>query len=396
MELNKIYQGDSLQVLSTFPSESIDCIITSPPYYGLRDYGVERQLGQETTPQLYIQHLMAIMNECKRVLKKSGSLWVNIGDSYASQGGLSKPEHLAKANVGATKAGVQRGIRHSTHIKNLGVREKSLLAIPERFVIAMTDSDWIRRNTVIWHKPNCMPSSAKDRFTVDFEYFYFFTKSKKYYFESQYEDFSPLNIKRHGEKQYLSKKEKLIIEMGIRGGYAKMGDWKPNPLGRMKRCVWKINTQPFPEAHFAVFPETLIETPIKACCPLEICDKCNKPRVRMEKILGYDKVNDWMISGGCDSNGEYKGTEIKDYKSAKAQMPSETKRRILKSMSKQTSFEYSKCDCNVGFHKGVILDPFMGAGTVGVVAKKLGVDYIGIELNKDYIKMAENRINNIL
>ena len=372
LQVNHIYHGNALDILKGFDSESVDMVVTSPPYYGLRSYNTEGQiwdgnkdcehdwtdelkiwhqsrecksygqqkevfddsfqwkgtkhafclkcnawkgeLGTEPTPQLYIKHLIQIFDECKRVLKKTGSLWVNIGDTYASQGGLSKPEHLAKANVGATKAGVQRGTRYSTHITNMPVPEKSLIGIPERFVIAMTDSGWIRRNTVIWYKPNCMPSSAKDRFTVDFEYFYFFTKSKKYYFETQYEPFSPLNINRKGEKQYLSKKEKTTMELGIRNGYLKMGNKEPNTLGRMKRCVWKVTTQPYPEAHFATFPEKLVETPIKACCP----------------------------------------------------------------------------------PNGIILDPFMGSGTTAVVAKKQFKNYIGIELNENYIKLAEKRLNQIL
>ena len=124
MELNKIYHGDSLEVLKTFSSESIDCIITSPPYYGLRDYGIEGQIGQEKTPKEYISNLMSIMDECKRVLKKTGSLWVNIGEGFIN---------------------------------------KSLSGIPERFVISMIDNGWIRRNSIIWHKSNCMPSSVKSR-----------------------------------------------------------------------------------------------------------------------------------------------------------------------------------------------------------------------------------------
>jgi DNA modification methylase len=358
LELNKIYQGDSLEVLKTFPSESIDCIITSPPYYGLRDYGVEGQIGQEKTPQEYIYNLIKIMDECKRVLKKSGSLWVDIGEGFTNQ---------------------------------------SLLGIPERFVVSMVDSGWIRRNTIIWHKSNCMPSSVKSRFTIDFEYFYFFTKSKKYYFETQYEPLSAATIERskYPGVRIGSRKK---IELGGYGNSTYSGkkyNISPN-LTRIKRCIWKIHTEIFSEAHFAVFPETLISTPINACCPLQICNKCNKPRTKIEKIIGYDKINDWMISAGCDSNGEYKGKETKDYKSAKAQMPSETKRRILKSMSKQSIFELSDCKCEKGFHSGVVLDPFMGAGTTAVVAKKQGKNYIGIELKEEYIKMAENRINSIL
>jgi DNA modification methylase len=352
LELNKIYQGDSLEVLKTFPSESIDCIITSPPYYGLRDYGIDGQIGLEKTPQQYISNLITIMDQCKRVLKKEGSLWINICDSYD--------------------------------------KNKSLMGIPETFVMIM--NNWVRRNTIIWYKPNCLPSSVKDRFTVDFEYFYFFTKSSKYYFETQYE---PLQTKPHAprNKNHIPYGKDKTQQNFIRNSKKVWGD---EQRGRIKRCVWNVKTFSFPEAHFATFPEKLIETPIKACCPLEICNKCNKPRIKIEKILGYDKINPWMVSGGCDLEGNYKGTETKDYTTAKAQMPSETKRRILKSMSKQSVFEYSDCGCNTGFHAGVVLDPFMGAGTIGVVAKKLGVNYIGIELKKEYIKMAENRINSIL
>lgn len=304
MELNKICHGDSLTVLKSFPDEFIDCIVTSPPYYGLRNYGVEGQIGIEKTPQEYISNLMKIMNECKRVLKKTGSLWVNIGDSYGGTGdkkGYKDPKYKEGRNG-----------QDSSLTKNLN--PKSLLGIPERFVIAMTDSGWIRRNTIIWHKPNAMPSSAKDRFTVDFEYFYFFTKSPKYYFETQYEPYG-LTERWGGNSMKLKADGKLAhnTNASVRGN--RILEWHSNPLGRIKRCVWKLPTKPFPDAHFAVFPEALIETPIKACCPVNY---------------------------------------------------------------------------------GVVLDPFMGSGTVAVVAKKQGKNYMGIELNKDYITMANNRINSIL
>lgn len=308
MELNKIYHGDSLEVLKSFEPESVDLIVTSPPYYGLRDYGIEGQLGQEKTPQLYISHLMTIMNECKRVLKKTGSLWVNIGDSYGgtgSKGDCKDPKYKNGRNGQVVSVSSK-------------LSPKSLLAIPERFVIAMTDSGFIRRNSVIWYKPNCMPSSAKDRFTVDFEYFYFFTKSPKYYFESQYEPMSHLTKERDKHKFNGAFKGQFTGSPNEKR-YQNTGRpiEKPsfyNENGRIKRCVWKITTQPYKEAHFAVFPEALVETPIKACCP----------------------------------------------------------------------------------PNGVVLDPFFGSGTVGVVAKKLGRNFLGIELNKDYIIMAQNRIGSIL
>lgn len=299
MKVNTIYHGNCLDVLKNFPSESIDCIVTSPSYYGLRDYGVEGQIGQEKTPQEYISNLMKIMDECKRVLKKTGSLWVNIGDSYGGTGdkkGYRDPKYKEGRNG-----------QDSSSEKNLN--PKSLLGIPERFVIAMTDANWIRRNTVIWYKPNAMPSSAKDRFTVDFEYFYFFTKSQKYYFETQYE---PLESKPHPprNKSHINYGNGIQQQSFIRNPKK---IWGNTEQGRLKRCVWKINTQSFKGSHFAVFPNALVETPIKACCP----------------------------------------------------------------------------------PNGVVLDPFAGAGTTCLVAKKLGRNYIGVELNKNYIDIANERIGKV-
>lgn len=301
MDLNKIYQGNSFDVLKTFPSESIHCIVTSPPYYGLRDYGVDGQIGREKTPQQYIQNLIQIFDECKRVLKKTGSCWVNIGDSYGGTGdkkGYKDPKYKEGRNG-----------QDSSLTKNLN--PKSLLGVPERFVIAMTDSGWIRRNTIIWYKPNAMPSSAKDRFTVDFEYFYFFTKSPKYYFETQHEPHKQCSIQRakytalkDESKKYKFKNPEYSV------GNLRNGSNPLHPNGRIKRCVWSVTLKSFPEAHFATFPIDLIETPIKACCPVN----------------------------------------------------------------------------------GVVLDPFIGSGTVGVAALKQNKNYIGIELNKEYIEIASKRL----
>jgi DNA modification methylase len=355
-----------LSQLKLLESESIDLIITSPPYYGLRAYntnpiiwgnndecehdwndelkkwrdgkrgqigrkekwddsfqweGIKHafcskcnawkgSLGLEPTPQLYIKHLIDIFRECKRVLKKTGSCWVNIGDSYSTHWSGSKNSSHNFYNAGiASSNGIGTIKKHK-----FGMSEKSLIGIPERFVIGMTDDGWIRRNTIIWHKGNCMPSSAKDRFTIDFEYFYFFTKSKKYYFETQYE--SSIDIKKRINNTIGGPKNSLH-DFGSAsrtyGGKA-VKTISLNPNGRLKRTVWKINTSPFKEAHFATFPEKLIETPIKACSP----------------------------------------------------------------------------------QNGLVLDPFMGAGTTGLMAKKLGRNYIGIELKSGYIDIANKRINSIL
>ena len=304
--LNKIIQGDCLEVLKTLPDESIDCVMTSPPYWALRDYQVDGQLGLEPTFQEYISRLCDIFDEVKRVLKKEGTCWVNLGDTYGTKsGGKFENDNLSKktkeqvsATTGINKANELRGTSPEMH--------KCLCQIPSRFAIEMVNRGWTLRNEIIWHKPNCMPSSVKDRFTVDFEKIFFFVKSKKYNFETQREPHKEISLNRikkpwHG---HLTKGHAL--------GGLKNGDMSKmcHPDGRNKRCVWTITTKSFKEAHFAVFPPELVETPIMAGCP--------------------------------------------------------------------------KC--------GIVLDPFFGAGTTGLVAKQLGRNYLGIELNPEYIKIANKRL----
>ena len=245
----KIFNGDCLDVLKGMDSESVDMCMTSPPYWGLRDYGEDGQLGLEPTYQEYIDKLAAIFDEVKRVLKDSGTCWVNLGDTYGGAAGGYYPH---PAELGANK--------HQLKRKSIGL-DKSLIGIPERFAIAMTDAGWIRRNTVIWHKPNCMPSSVTDRFTVDFEYLYFFTKKSKYRFEQQFEELAPCTDvvyrqKIRAGKQYNSK-----------APYIKNFPTTTNMENRNKRCVWEISTQPYTGAHFATYPEELCYVPIKAGCP---------------------------------------------------------------------------------------------------------------------------------
>lgn len=292
LELNKIYQGDCLEVLKSFPDESVDCVVTSPPYYGLRDYGVKGQIGLETTFQEYINKLCDIFDEVKRVLKPKGTCWVNMGDTYNGN------------KTGYTDTNKNGKIPSENLIKKKSskeLKEKTLCSIPARFSIEMCDRGWILRNEIIWYEPNVMPQSVKDRFTVDFEKIFFFVKNKKYWFETQYEPHESQPHKYNGSK-YKS--------IGKTSRAESDGSEFYNPQGRNKRSVWKISTRPYKESHFATFPEALIETPIKAGCP----------------------------------------------------------------------------------ENGIVLDPFMGAGTTGVVALKLNRSYIGIELNPEYIELAEKRI----
>ena len=363
---NKILLGDAYEKLKEFPDDCVDCVITSPPYWNLRNYGVKPSvwdgrpnckhdwnsfaregrvggtnsakvhikgsnnfqlveaseqafcskcsawrgcLGLEPTFSLFIKHLVDMFDEIKRALKPTGSAWVALGDTYSTQGGQNRD--TIKVYSGYKSIRLDNKMMGVPLVKSKELPSKSLCQIPSRFAIEMTNRGWILRNELIWFKPNCMPSSASDRFTVDFEKIYFFVKSKNYYFEQQFDAYTgPMN-RWGGEK--LRAKGVSKWDRGTKQETYRERNMRPNPLGRNKRCVWEIPTQPFSGAHFAAYPEALLEPPMKAGCP--------------------------------------KG--------------------------------------------GIVLDPFMGSGTTAVVARKLGRSYVGIELNPKYIALAEKRLAQI-
>ena len=475
--LNKIICGNSVSVLKKLPSDFVDCVITSPPYWALRDYGSEvetiwdakegcehefgikerknpmdrggkgqhdsggivgkmgdkvqtvvksgfcskcgawkGQLGLEPSFDLYIKHLCDIFDEVKRVLRKDGTCWVNIGDTYGGSGNR-KGHTLETSNLNRLTIGY--GATEGNQQATKGM-EKSLCLNPFRFAIEMVNRGWLLRNTIIWHKPNCMPSSVKDRFTVDFEYVFFFVKNKKYWFETQYENSlykTEIPIEKSDRRQSLinklyqikkdirdekiaySGKSKAFSQYNNALANAKayrtgleilqeqehltkeelsfLRDYTQNhfsrPQGRNKRCVWTITTKPFKEAHFAVFPETLVEPMIKAGCPEFVCKKCGKAR---KKIFNTT-------------------TTYLPYKHPAGKQPGKIFSVNAPRWESKTNFiGYTKCGCNAGFDGGIVLDPFCGSGTTLLMAKKLGRNYIGIDANADYVKMGEKRINN--
>jgi DNA modification methylase len=221
LKVNEIYQGDALSVLKQFPSESVDCVVTSPPYWALRDYGVEGQLGLEPTAAEYVDKLGDIFDEVRRVLKPTGTCWVNLGDTYMNNSSYSE---RGQQGFGNDKVGM-------IYKRSKEVPQKSLCQIPSRFAIEMCNRGWILRNEIIWYKPNCMPASVKDRFTVDFEKLFFFVKQENYRFEQQYD---PL-VSTHGSGNGFKRPERLVY-----GGRGNDAHWQPSkhPAGRNKRCVW--------------------------------------------------------------------------------------------------------------------------------------------------------------
>lgn len=423
-----LYQGHALGVLKGLPSESVDCAITSPPYWGLRTYKTEPQiwgdnncehkfiqydrpnggghpsksaqvgatkvdaqriydykaafclkcnawrgeLGLEPTIELYISHLVLIFQEVKRVLKKIGTCWVNIDDSYTStaQGTMNAPS--TKIHSG------QASVERANYRPFTGLSPKSLCLIPQRFAIAMVGEGWILRNDIVWAKPNPMPESVKDRFTGSWEHLFFFAKNKRYWFEQQFE-----------KADYDGRHQTIAVECNKQTEDNPMASreherWPvmiDGVRGRNKRDVWEITTQPYPEAHFAVYPEKLVETPILAGCPAAICKKCGKARAKI-----YQK-------GFTDHGG----------KTDSSYSPKTTAGRLalLRQASREQGVEYtndkevigySNCGCNDGFEAGVVMDIFAGSGTTGAVAKRLGRKYIGIELSEEYCKLHVRRL----
>lgn len=234
-KLDVIVEGNALSSLASMPADFVDCIVTSPPYFRQRDYRGEGQVGQERTPDEYVQRLTEIFSECHRVLKQSGSLWLVLGDKYVAG---------------------------------------ELLGSPWRVALALKDDGWILRSDIIWHKPNAMPSSVKTRPTTDHEYVFFFTKAKDYFYDGDairepHVTFTEKSQMKGGRNHFF--KRGSTPEEGKNGGSSNLhnGRWDQafHPKGRNKRTVWSISLSKFRDAHFAVFPEALVENCIRAGCP---------------------------------------------------------------------------------------------------------------------------------
>jgi len=353
---SQIIIGDALSELKRLPEKSIHCCVTSPPYWGLRDYGVDGQIGLEERPRDYIEKLVKVFSQVKRVLRDDGTLWLNLGDSYNSgTSGSRDPGRWPKQS---------RNDHKTKRTVFDGLKPKELVGIPWRVAFALQDDGWYLRQDIIWAKPNPMPESVKDRCTKSHEYIFLLSKKPKYYFDHEAikepaGDKGNANSFRGGcyvngdidnatmGKRTVSGNTKLRVptgwdtEKGSHGTLHKKGrsdpaysfarktdsEGKPGlPKQhrenredihysgmRNKRSVWTVATKPYKEAHFATFPPDLIKPCILAGCP----------------------------------------------------------------------------------ESGIVLDPFFGSGTVGMVAKKNGRGFIGIELNPDYIKLAKKRINKV-
>ncbi|TDO30688.1 DNA modification methylase [Kribbella sp. VKM Ac-2527] len=301
---NTILIGDAVERLAELPSSSVDCVVTSPPYFGLRDYHVSGQLGAEPTVSDWVRNLQAVFHEVARVLVPTGSVFLNLGDSFS---------------------------RHPKY----GAPAKSLLLAPERLLLALADDGWIVRNKLVWAKTNPQPSSVHDRLTLTYEPIYFLVRQRSYFFDldaiREPHRTSPAARPRKTSNRQPDWAGPLATSRrGLDTGAA------GHPLGKNPGDVWPIATRGFKGAHFATFPPDLVRRPVLAGCPQVVCTKCGQGQRQRQGTL--------------------------------------------------------RCHCKAPARSGLVLDPFFGTGTVGLVAAEQGRDWLGIELNPDYARIAEQRL----
>jgi len=400
---HKIIQGDVLDGLRTLPDNSVHCVVTSPPYYALRNYNVDNQIGLEPTVDIYVQKLVEVFREVKRVLRNDGTCWLVLGDSYAGSG-VHAAHHK---NPGLSKA-AHRGADVKTPIPK-GLKAKDLIGVPWRVAFALQSDGWYIRNEVIWQKPNPMPSSAKDRMTLSHETIFFLTKRPKYYYdmEAVREPHSAANQKDYDARQRRGKlgwgDGKIAKNTKVSGvtHYAKVGRSRAefhNPNGRNRRTVWTIPLQPTKDAHFATFPERLVEPCIQAgTSERGCCVTCGAP---WERILEKD-IEAPDGQGNFGKNGSKWVDEHQQSSGHRIQKNMNALRALGRDHDnpfpvRKTIGWKPTCTCGCAESDVIpctVLDPFMGSGTVALVARNLNCSSVGCELNPAYIDIYKTKLD---
>ena len=259
----KLHLGNCLDHLEFMPDNSVNCCVTSPPYFGLRDYGMDGQIGLEQTPEEYVDKMVEVFREVRRVLRDDGTLWLNIGDSYAGSGGAGnqyKPGGIAKTGTNAPSTWSAEYKTKPVTQRLAGFKSKDLIGIPWMLAFALRADGWYLRQEIIWHKPNPMPESVKDRCTKAHEQIFLLSKSPRYYFDS--EAMKEDAVKGAAGSTF-NKGKTADHQLGRSSDKERVDDGKRN-----RRSVWSVATRPYKGAHFATFPPALIEPCILAGCPV--------------------------------------------------------------------------------------------------------------------------------
>ena len=375
--------GDCLSRLKDLPDNSVHCVVTSPPYFGLRDYNAEGQIGLEKTYEEFIDKLVEICREVRRVLHPSGTFWLNVGDSYAGSGGPGSQYDKAETSL---KGEFKKYDNPNRKVANL--KSKDLMMIPARLAIALQDDGWWLRSDIIWHKPNPMPESVRDRPTRTHEHIFLLTKSAKYFYDSHAiseKANTPAGATWQERKEAGATAGNIGVsdtyQRGVHGDGSAGSNLTRQDGLRNKRDVWVVNTKPFKGAHFAVYPPELIEPCILAgTSAVGCCSKCGNPHTRIIETGGSNweqrKKEGAPMRYGLDSS---KGTAAN---------------RMGEVTTKTVGWE-SGCECNADIIPCTVLDPFGGSGTTAGVAIKHGRKAILCELNEEYAKLIPNRIDSI-
>ena len=404
--------GDCREVLKTLPDKHFQTCITSPPYYGLRDYGtaswvggsencshigdtlgnnrnfideggrgsnkaslstgdcikcgakrVDSQIGLEETPEQFVESLVNVFREIKRVLKDDGTLWLNLGDSYSSGGRTTTTNQSVRGDK-------DYGVTRPPPVE--GIKPKDLFGIPWRVAFALQADGWYLRQDIIWHKPNPMPESVQDRCTKSHEYIFLLSKSPHYYFDN-------VAIKEETITFDNSNRDRDTTKLNNTPGRTKMAGLKTNQYEtRNKRSVWTVNTKPYKEAHFAVFPTDLIEPCVLAGSSAKICSGCGKSyrREMVTTDVPDRTVRDHMVGV-----------------IPKRDKPSRMNSKDMLSLTKEDNGFVKQCECDTDHtEQDRIIDPFGGSGTTALVADRHNRDATVIELNEEYIEIAKNRL----
>ena len=407
----RLIPGDVLEQLRDLPDESIHCCVTSPPYYGLRDYEIPPTtwadgwvgcLGLEPEPSMYIEHLVEVFSEVRRVLRSDGTLWLNLGDSYAARGsgrdergrdGLDRPlDHRQP----------MQGPRHAS--RPPGFKDKDLMMVPASAAIALRDAGWWLRKEVIWHKRAPMPENVHDRPASAHEKLYLLAKSKRYFYDAEavrqpdsgipsgngYQRDERLSFQTDGKSREHPDRwqpgggrhlrDVLSIDDDEWSAFLAWRQWVEARGAEDLADVWTLTSEPFPEAHFATFPSKLVEPCILAGTSEDgTCRECGAPRRRLVEsvrlIDGEPVKGRWAGSGTERRHNDTPGIGHRRH---------HVVRRTL-------GFEPT-CDHDAPGGASMVLDPFAGAGTTAVVALAHGRDFTGIEIKPDYVDIARRRI----
>ena len=364
-----LYVGDVLDALRLLPAESVDVCVTSPPYWGLRDYGHPGQIGLEATPAEFVARMVDVFREVRRVLAPHGSCWVNLGDSYA-----------ANISGGTSGSSLSKGGRQTPHnrVSRAGrafdVKPKDLVGIPWRVAFALQEDGWWLRSDVIWAKPNPMPESITDRPTKAHEYVFLLTKADRYYFDAEAVKEAAVGQNAHDLTGGRYSPEGQTAHTGSRNGAA-VGT-------RNVRSVWTIPTQPYPDAHFATFPEALPARCITASAPERVCEECGRPSTRILERRPTGQTQR-QAAGWDTGEGGHGSFHREGRRQTDGPVP-------VVAVMERVTVGWTDCGHDA-WRPGVVLEPFAGSGTTLAVARRLGRRSIGIEINPEYVPLIEAR-----